>query len=356
MVADSQQLFEKYSKDSKGLQSFRRVKKKLLTFADLIEIEIENWTTMEIFAAWRYLENNTKQTLTPNGLKNQLAEMRRVFESMGLRQFVYNAKEIRVLRKGYINDKIDESDKPWSKKNANRPPYTVWRQVAGHMWQKLIDDDFPSKPKRLRMFQALLMLTWARCCGARLRELVRLKYSDVKPMSMSKGQLPYLNLNIRRSKSNQLAKKQLNYKCVQNPIDEILCPIHILQSYLRENSWINKDGDFIFALDEQNKKQRIGPRSSTDIWNTISEELDLPAHHYPQAHSGHDCFIILAMAQKRPKEEILDATQWNSLEVLPHYVQGPAVNGINHSLATTEVEDLDEMMKDLVEYNIQLKE
>ena len=109
---------------------------------------------MEIFAAWRYLENTSKQNLKPSGLKGQLDEIKRVFESMNLKQFQYNAKEIKVIRKGYVNDKIDFSDKPWTKKNANRPPYTVWRLVAKKMEEKLLEDDFPSRPKRLKMLQA----------------------------------------------------------------------------------------------------------------------------------------------------------------------------------------------------------
>ena len=334
------------------MKSFRQVKKKLFTFADLIDIEIENWTTIEIFAAWRYLESSTKKRLAPSGLRNKLTNIRSVFESMNLKHFQIYSKEIKVMRRGYINNVIDQDDEPWAKKNANRPPYKIWRTVADRMNRKLLNDKFSSSPKRLKMFQALLMLTWSRCCGARLRELVRLKYSDIKIMTMASGQLPYLNLNIRRSKSNQLAIKQMNYKCVQNPLDDVLCPIKIFQSYLREYNEICNNGDYIFPTSLKRKNKYIDPRAAVDIWNSISDELQLPWHHYPQAHSGHDCFIILAMSQKRPKEEILDATQWKSLEVLPHYVQGPAVNGINHSLATTDVEKLDEMMRDLVEYNI----
>lgn len=355
MVNQCQELLNEYCQKSKGVQAFQRVKRKLLTFANLVEIEIENWTTTEIFAAWRYLEQTSKQKLTHRGLRNKFQDIKQVFVSMKLDHFTVHEKELNLIQKGYINSRIDGEDKPWTKKNANRPPYTVWKMVAEGL-KTAIDQDVITNPtKRLRLRQSLLALVWSRSCGARLRELIRVKYSDITVMTMGKDQLPYLNINIRRSKSNQQAKKQLSYKMVENKVDPILCPFQALKDYLNEYDQINQDGHYIFIAGIEHLRYTFDPRALVDNWNKTSSYLRLPSHHYPQAHSGHDCFIILAMAQKRPKEEILDATQWQSLEVLPHYVQGPAINGINHSLATTSVEALDELMQDLVEYNIKIQ-
>ena len=69
------------------------------------------------------------------------------------------------------------------------------------------------------------------------------------------------------------------------------------------------------------------------------------------AHSGHDCLLLLAVAQKRPREEILDATQWSNISSLAHYVEGPIENNINKILATTKVEELDQATAILRKYN-----
>ena len=352
-MTNCDQLLEIYFKRSKGYQSFLRVKKDILTFENLIGVEIENWTVAEIFASWRYLESLPRQRLTHGGLQKKLDDIQKVFESFNLPQFQDHSRALKIMRNGYINSRIDNEQTPWTKKNANRPPYSVWKTVALAMEERIVLNCFTNATKKLRLHQALLALIWCRSCGARLREIMRIKCSDISVRSMGEGQPPYLNLNIRRSKSNQRAKKQLNYKLVENTLEPVLCPMRALKLYLRAYPMIKSEGDFIFISSLDHREHAIDGKLMTDAWNNICDELLLEPHHYPQAHSGHDCFIILAMAQKRPKEEILDATQWKSLEVLPHYVQGPSVNGINHSLATTKVEDLDNLMQVLVEYNIQ---
>ena len=80
--------------------------------------------------------------------------------------------------------------------------------------------------------------------------------------------------------------------------------------------------------------------------------LNLPKHCYPMAHSGHDCLLVLAVAQKRPKEEILDATNWSNMKPLSHYIEGPTANSINMTLATTSVNELDDITSDLRDFNL----
>ena len=79
--------------------------------------------------------------------------------------------------------------------------------------------------------------------------------------------------------------------------------------------------------------------------------LQLPKDHYPKSHSGHDCLICLAYAKNKNPTEILDITQWNSMAVMDVYIQGPKVNGLNVELAQTAVEELDDDIRDVLEFN-----
>ena len=346
----SKRLFDQYAAASKGYQTCQRTKMKILTFANLIDKEPEYWTEIEIFALWRYLEQTSKQYLTHNGLRNMLQDIKVALETMGINLFTKFDREIRLFSNGYLNSRIDQEIKPWSKRNANRPSYANWLKISKAMSAVLRQDDFTNADKKLRMHQAKLALVWTRSGGARLAEIMRMRLSDIKVLTMDDGHR-YLNLNIRRSKSNRKGKKMLNYKCLRNKLEPELCPIQAFSNYLSANRFINNEGDFIFPSSESHKENHISGKLMIDNWKKICKMLGLPADQYPMAHSGHDCLLLLAVAQKRPREEILDATQWTSIASLSHYVEGPTANNINKILATTSVKDLDKATEQLREYN-----
>ena len=114
------------------------------------------------------------------------------------------------------------------------------------MESQIANNTFKDPKKKLHLWQARLILVWSRACGARLDELLRLKLSDVTILSMKNGQISYLDLNIRRSKSNRHGNKNLHYKCVLNKVDVSLCPINCFHAYLSEHPWIQHDGDYVF--------------------------------------------------------------------------------------------------------------
>ena len=204
----------------------------------------------------------------------------------------------------------------------------------------------------MRMGQSKLALLWTRSCGARLAEIMRLKLSDIKPMTMDNGHL-YLKLTIRRSKSNRKGKKMLNYKCLKNDLEPSLCPVRAFREYLLDNPRINQQGHWVFPSSHKHFDRKINGKSMVDSWKKTAKMLNLPKHFYPMAHSGHDCLLVLAVAQKRPQEEILDVTNWNSIRNLSHYIEGPTANNINFTLATTPVADLDNLTRDIRDFNIQ---
>ena len=300
---------------------------------------------------WRYLESTSRKNMTHNGLRNLMQDIKVVFESWQLNQFDVYDKEIKLILNSYINDRIDKDKLPWSKRNANRPPYKIWRLLADTMEKIIKQNDFTSEDKLMRMNQARLALIWTRACGARLAEIMRLKLSDIKCLSME-NQHAYLNLNIRRSKSNRKGKKMFSYKCLQNNIEPSLCPVRAFRQYLLDNPRICQPGDWVFPSSHKFFDRKISGKAITDSWKKTSKMLDLPKHYYPMAHSGHDCLLVLAVAQKRPKEEIMDATNWSSIRNLSHYVEGPSANNINFTLATATVEELDNLTIDLRDFNL----
>ena len=328
-----------------------RVKRKILTYANLIEIDLENWSKFEIFASWQYLELTAKQELCPQGLRNLMVDIRNVFREEKLPNFEENAKEIRLFTTQYTNDNIDKSEKPWHKKNATRPPYKVWSIISKEFGDQLQRDLDISEKKRLRLSQAKTLLVWTRSCGARLEELVRLKLSDVKVLTMKANGRLYLDLNIRRSKSNRGGKRELHYKCVKNTVDPELCPLKCFEEYLTEFKWIRNDGDFIFPSSSLHRGRYINGGAIVYTWAKICKQLNLPPEHHPKGHSGHDCLLCLAYAKNKNPSEILDITQWNSMATMPHYIQGPKVDGLNVEIATTSIEELDENTLDVLEFN-----
>ena len=122
-------------------------------------------------------------------------------------------------------------------------------------------------------------------------------------------------------------------------------------THLKGNDFIKKSGDFIFPSSEIHRGKYIGGKTIIDCWKKMCKMLNFPKQEYPMAHSGHDCLLLLAVAQKRPREEILDATQWSNISSLAHYVGGPIENNITQMLATNTVENLDASTINLRSFN-----
>ena len=202
-----------------------------------------------------------------------------------------------------------------------------------------------SEEKWLRTSQALLGLVLSRSSGARLEELLRLKKSDLKPMQADDGRV-YLSLCIRRGKSCPKGVIPTFYKCFQNVKNPELCPIKALNWYLDQfgESLISDEGDYLFPSSLKHKQYHLSGRAMTGRWNKESRMLNLPKEHYCQAHSGHKVFIITACALKMTREQILEATNWSSLKVLPMYVEGPTPDNYNKQLTNYSATELDTMV------------
>ena len=149
MVTSCGKLFQTYAQQSKGFQAAQRIKKKIQTFSTLIGKDPGEWAPIEIFGMWRYLESTSKQHLSHNGLRNLMQDIKVVFESWKLNQFDLYEKEIKLILNSYLNDRIDKEKLPWSKRNANRPPYKIWLLLAETMSKTVTQNDFTSDDKRM---------------------------------------------------------------------------------------------------------------------------------------------------------------------------------------------------------------
>ena len=197
----------------------------------------------------------------------------------------------------------------------------------------------------------LLGLVLSRSSGARLEELLRLKKSDLKPLETDDGRV-YISLCIRRGKSCPKGVVPTFYKCFQNKKDPELCPIKAMNWYLGQfgGTVVEHDGDFLFPSSLKHKNFHLSGRAMTARWNKEARMLNLPKEHYCQAHSGHKLFVITACALKMTREQILEATNWSSLKVLPMYVEGPTPDNFNMQLTNYSAAELDKRVGHMYDF------
>ena len=140
-----------------------------------------------------------------------------------------------------------------------------------------------------------------------------------------------------------------------NKVDVNLCPISCFHEYLIRNPSICNSGDYIFPSSPDHRDYHVNRGPILDQWRKACKMLQLPKDYYPMSHSGHDCLLCLAYAKNKNPSEILDITQWNSMTVMDAYIQGPKINGLNVELATTSMQELDEDIRDVLEFNARVQ-
>ena len=340
-------VWNKALQNSKPMKMVLLTEKRLLELADLLEIKFENWKLIEILTAILYLEDVAKTKLTHVSVKNLLYSMRDALRLHDVYCMDRWEKEIKCFMTYHINQRIDKAEKPTKKKSANSPPNQVWLRMI----KSLGAYNGESEIKWLRTAQALLGLVLSRSAGARLDELLRLKRSDIEPKITEDG-TPYVSLCIRRGKSCPKGVIPVYYKCFPNTKNPELCPIKALIWYFDQfgDDLVKNDGDFVFPSSYDHKEFHLSGRAMTARWNKESRMLGLPKKHYCQAHSGHRVFVITACALKMTKEQILEATNWGSLKVLPMYVEGPTPDNYNNQLTKFTAKELDKKVGHMYDF------
>ena len=152
---------------------------------------------------------------------------------------------------------------------------------------------------------------------------------------------------VRRGKSCPKGVIPRYYICHKNNIDRELCPIKTLKAYQEEwgDLLFSGEGSFVFPSNHVYQSHKISEKAITDRWNKACKDLDLPKDQYVQAHSGHRLLVLMGLALKVSKEQIMEATSWSSTKVLPMYAEGPTENGLTKQIASLPVSDLDSRLQ-----------
>ena len=317
------------------------------SFEILYKKDMENWEFLDFLCCFRYLEDMAKARLTNVGLNVLLNDIKDVCRMKGIDVLDQYDKELRLFKNHYINKRIDEEKTATRKKGANTPTNASWRALNG----ELSNTENMSIIKELRTDQARLALLLTRSSGARLTEILRLKISDLE-LVKGNDENRYLSLCIRRGKNCPKGIIPVYLTCYKNNIEKDMCPIRCLKAYTLKWKTVLKqeEGSFCFPSSPKHQGYHISGKAITDRWNRGSANLGLPEDQYVQAHSGHKQLVITACALKMTKEQILEATNWSSLKVLPMYVEGPSDDTLSKRIANLTTAELDEKLGHMLDF------
>ena len=327
------------------MQNILRTHSKMVTFEKACKKKMENWSLIDTLMCFRHLERECDRRLVNTGVQNIMNNMKDAMKLEGSGVMITYEKELRLFLNYFLNNRTDKQDEPTRKKGANTPPVRVWRQMSEHLRQPPAE---ASLKKKLRSAQANLALVVSRACGARLSEIVRLKFSDLQLVENGRDHR-FLSICVRRGKSCPKGFIPTYYRCYKNNEDKILCPIRALKNYMK--TWcmiLNQDaGNYVLPSSIDYQQYNISEKAITDRWNSMSKELKLPKEHHIQAHSGHKMFVMSACALGCTENQILEATNWSSLKVLPMYVEGKTEANVSKRLSMINAIDLDKKLSSL---------
>ena len=332
--------------------------RQLLEISDLFGKDISEWSLFEIVTAWRALESWERGQLSTGGLDKKLKDMYKAFDLRYCSSMLKYKKELTLISEFFIKERIDGEAEPSSKNGANILPYKIWgkiiRQTRNNIGSQV-------GVKQLRAAQAYVLLCWTLSTGARLEELIRLRKSDLS-LESSNG-LCYIKITVRRGKRSRVGRKPVYYYAHENRTVERFCPVAAFRRYgeLRFDGWpiFSDRSDLLFpqkvkavhdgvVLKPKGSSKRVTARMITYNWQTTCKKLKLPKKWWVEAHSGRRQIINAAWAQNETNDQILDVTNWSSMQVLPEYVSGPKSTSINVKMTGMTISDLDDACKHIL--------
>ena len=165
---------------------------------------------------------------------------------------------------------------------------------------------------------------------------------------MQLDDLEFVELTIRRGKRSRDGSLPIYYKGYRNDSEPALCPVRAYAAYglkkIEGQRIVENEGDWLFPkfLDKQS---HVTVRNITDAWKKLCIKRNIPEHHRPEAHSGHNVLLNAAWAFGQSDKQILDISNWSSTRCLPRYIEGTNPNAINIQLSKMSVEEIDQKCK-----------
>ena len=332
--------------------------KQLLEISSIWRKDISDWSLFEIVAAWRALEFSERGQLSTGGWAKKLKDMDKAFALRRCPSMHDWEKELKLISDSFIKERIDNEAEPSSKNGANILPYRIWKKVIKRSRQNMVNQN---AIKRLRAAQAYVLLCWTLSTGARLEELVRLRKSDLA--FDTRNGMSYIKITVRRGKRSRVGKKPVFYYAHENTKVGLFCPVAAFRRYgelLFDGHPIFEDrSDLVFprqvkadhngvTMTPRGHSKKVTGRMISFNWQTTCKKLKLPKKWWIGAHSGRRQIINAAWAQNQSDDQILDVTNWSSMQVLPEYVSGPKSTSINVKMTQMSVEELDNACKHIM--------
>ena len=326
--------------------------KQLKFIGSVFEKDLTEWDLFDIVTAWRCLEYSEKKgQLSTSGWGKKYKDMQKAFKRLNLPTMMFYEKELKCLTRHFIQERIDTAPEPSKKKGANIPPYSVWKKVILATKSEI---ERKTGTKKLRAASGLVLLVWTLSTGARLKELLRLRKSDLD--FDARNGLSYIKITIRRSKRSRDGRKPIYYYAHEDKRIPEFCPVKAFAEYcetLVEGCRIfEKRSDLVFP--KSNKVlvngEILAPKDShihttgsivVYYWHKTCRRIRIPFKFWIEAHSGRCQVVNAAWAENQTDEQIMDITNWSNIKVLPEYISGPKPSAITVKLTKMSLQERD---------------
>lgn len=332
--------FENKLCENKTVRAVYKIKTNLEEISSSFGLNARDWGIIHVCTAWNVIRQEQLRKFTPNGWITKMKHFKNALAMLEVKAALHWEKELKLYLNNQLKTEIDTAAKPYKKRAANMPPYSVWKKMIEDI--NNFDRSSNSAIKILRAEQGCFLLILTLSSGARLDELLRLRRSDVT--TVTKGGYTYLELTVRRGKASRLGRRPTYLKCFENKVETAFCPILGFINYVSElinQKLYSLDDVLLFPSSAKFNENAISRKAITDQWKSVAARLNVPKEHVPQAHSGHALLINTAWAFDQNDEQLLDITNWNSIRNLPEYVEAPKENSINVIKTNLTAEELD---------------
>ena len=329
-------LIQKAKKQNKTDQEIRRIEILLTMTEQNLNLEAQRWNEEHIFTFLLILESETKtgKRIVIKSLERKYAHVQAIFRQKGFPMNERTERKVRMALNLHIKRRLDNSERPTPDKSAPKLSPVQWVMIQEWLSNEPSLENTPNF--RNKKYMAMLSISIGFSTGLRLTEIHRLKYSDLNFEGNEE-----IKIRIRRSKSNRKGDKIVMQVAPAFEAEPLLCPIRNLLQYVEKMDKIMFKGAYIFANDRRGE-QLTRIENLTTYWRKGAKGAGLPKEFWPQAHSHHNAKINLGRALGYSEEQITDAMNWSSVNVLHQYLRRTNANkeGIAYKITSLTAEEL----------------